>query len=463
MRKLLFVLCLTGGIENLYAQDIAVASVQELEAAFRQAGPGDRIILAEGVYAIVKLKTVQGGTAAQPISLEAAVPGTAVINATGVEAISIVHPYWIVKGLTFQGQPHSDHAFHIAGDADHVVIKNNTLIDFNAQIKVNGQDNQFPDDGLIENNDIFNTGSRQTDLPVTTIDIVGGRNWTIRGNYIADFAKLNGNQTSYGVFLKGNSSQGVIEDNLIVCARNTQGGIRIGMSFGGGGTGQPFCEQQDCSTEHSGGQMRNNIVLNCSDVGIYLNKAKDTVIENNSLLMTAGIDVRFAGSSALINDNILTGGIRARDGGKIEVRKNKVFGSSSGIWLPSINAKLQSALAEFGGKLSSPFGKAVTEKAQNMIGYVIGKLEDSGLGLGRDKTLQCFPGLNGYDVSPDREKCGNFWLDNGPSSSSKDDFWGTPRSAGQNVMGAIDFYRSNCRLTNRIEHKPLPLPADCLR
>ena len=55
--------------------------------------------------------------------------------------------------------------------------------------------------------------------------------------------------------------------------------------------------------------------MNCSDVGIYLNRAQDTLVDHNTLYATAGIDVRFPTSSATLRNNALTGAIRNRDGG----------------------------------------------------------------------------------------------------------------------------------------------------
>ena len=62
----------------------------------------------------------------------------------------------------------------------------------------------------------------------------------------------------------------------------------------------------------------------CSDVGLYLNKAKDTKVLNNIFYKTNGIDVRFPESSAEIVNNLLTGSIRDRDGG-ISVRGNNLI------------------------------------------------------------------------------------------------------------------------------------------
>src|SRR3546814_18993863 len=61
-----------------------------------------------------------------------------------------------------------------------------------------------------------------------------------------------------------------------------------------------------------------------NDVVIYLNKSKGTLIHNNALINTRGIDVRFAGTSALIVNNVIDGRILARSGGKYSQSNNIV-------------------------------------------------------------------------------------------------------------------------------------------
>ena len=51
------------------------------------------------------------------------------------------------------------------------------------------------------------------------------------------------------------------------------------LSFGGGGTGEQFMEEGDIY-EHSQGIVRNNIVMNCSDAGLYLNKSLQNILLN---------------------------------------------------------------------------------------------------------------------------------------------------------------------------------------
>jgi len=135
---------------------------------------------------------------------------------------------------------------------------------------------------LIEYNEFSNSRPRDTGNPVAPIDIVGGKRWVVRGNFIHDHEKGQGDGISYAAFLKGNSRDGLFERNLIVCELLHRGGIRLGLSFGGGGS-QPdsICKEGRCSPEHRNGVMRNNVIVNCpADVGIYLDEARDSRVYN---------------------------------------------------------------------------------------------------------------------------------------------------------------------------------------
>jgi hypothetical protein len=214
------------------------------------------------------------------------------------------------------------------GNADHTIIDNCTLVDFNAQIKGNGVEVDgtmvFPDDVLIENSELFNVAPRSTANPVTPIDVVGGQRWIVRANFIHDFEKEGSDRISYAAFFKGNSSDGVFERNLVICEWLSYGGIRLGLSFGGGGSSpDSVCEDSDCSVEHRNGLMRNNIIAHCpSDVGIYLNEAMNSKIYNNIVYDTTGIDVRFTPTTADIRNNLISGEIRERDGGSVSEGSN---------------------------------------------------------------------------------------------------------------------------------------------
>ncbi len=311
-------------------RDVHVTSSAELRTAVRDALPGDVIIVASGTYELGgRISVERPGSSDAPITLRAGTEGDAQLRFDGAggyaEGLQVMAPHWIIEGFDIVGTCPDDssceHAFHIVGAADGTVVRGNVMREFNAAIKGNGDGSgppaNFPDDVLVESNEIFNARARNTGNPVTPIDVVGGRRWVVRGNFIHDFEKGGGNQISYAAFLKGNSKNGLFERNLIVCEHLHRGGIRLGLSFGGGGS-QPerICEEGTCTPEHEGGIMRNNIVANCpADVGIYLNAAADTKIYHNTIFNTGGIDVRFGSSTADLRYNILDGRIRERDGG----------------------------------------------------------------------------------------------------------------------------------------------------
>ncbi len=244
-----------------------------------------------------------------------------------LEGFFVNKPYWVFENLSIRGVCTSDsrceHAFHVVGNGVGTVLRNNELIDFNAALKVNGlrakKPEQHPDFGLVQNNTIYNTRPRNTGNPTTPLNINTANGWVVSSNFIADFAKGKSDRISYAAFMKGNSSNGVFERNLVVCHWKLpmDGGIRIGLSFGGGGTGRQFCRWGDCRAEHTAGIIRNNIITRCpADVGIYLNRSARTQIYGNLLLNNKGIDVRFSSSSASIHNNIIDGRILDREGGK---------------------------------------------------------------------------------------------------------------------------------------------------
>ena len=308
----------TLGSSSVHADEasVVVRTAQELLAAIEDARPGDRILLADGTYRInrKRIGVRNAGTAAAPITVTAARVGAARIELGGLEGFVVAAPHWTFENLDIEGvcKRHSrcEHAFHIKAGGDYTTIRNSRLHEFNAMIKGSRKsDGAAANDVLIEGNEFFNSTIRRTRNPVTFIDVVGGDRWTVRSNLIADFGKARGNRVSYGAFLKGGATAGVFERNLVICERDHAGGTRVGLSFGGGGT-------DVVALEHDRGVIRNNIIMNCDDVGIYLNRAGSTKVHNNTLFNTLGIDVRFPASFADIRNNLLTGRIKNRNGGR---------------------------------------------------------------------------------------------------------------------------------------------------
>jgi parallel beta-helix repeat protein len=306
-----------------------VATIEEARRALADAAPGDVITFLPGEYAVrATIYASRPGTASAPIVVRAARPGTVAITVAVGEGFTVTAPWWRFENLALRGacaqDEYCDHAFHVVGNAHHFTARNNTIRDFNAHFKINGERGAFPDHGLIESNTLSNAAPRKTSRPVTPIDLVAASDWTIRSNLIHDFVKAWGDRISYGGFAKGGAQRTVFERNVVLCETVLAGqpGQRIGLSFGGGGSGKPYCRDKRCITEHDNGIMRANLVSGCSDVGIYLNSAANTRIVDNTLLDTAGVQVRFPESSATLDGNLVDGPLRAHEGGTLRLLDN---------------------------------------------------------------------------------------------------------------------------------------------
>ncbi|MGF1630403.1 MAG: hypothetical protein ACFCUT_13095 [Kiloniellaceae bacterium] len=312
-------------------ETLPVRTEEELRAAVRNARPGTVIEVQPGTYDFsgASIGIDSPGQPDLPIVVRAPALGSVHLKFSLLEGFRILAPFWTFENLVIEGICQDDnrceHAFHVVGDAVGVVIQNNWVTNFNAAVKVNGKDGRFPDEGIIRYNTFLNDRPRNTDRTVAVLDLVSVSRWRVQKNLIADFGKASEDLTSYGAFFKGAGEDNVFEQNLVRCEWRHSGHLRIGFSFGDGGTGRRFCRDGGCRVEHRRGIARNNIIMNCpNDAGIYLSKSAETLVHNNALIATRGIDVRYPESDATILNNIVDGSIRARDGGSFVAQSNIV-------------------------------------------------------------------------------------------------------------------------------------------
>ncbi|WP_310383875.1 hypothetical protein [Roseateles sp.] len=314
--------------------EVRVTSSAELFRAMQKAQAGQTILIAPGRYAITRpLLTGAAGEAQFPIQVRANKPGTVRLEVSSPVGFRVAHPFWVFENLNLRGvceeQAHCEHAFHIVGSARSSVLRNNAMEDFNAHVRVNGEgegkDQAWPDDGLLQFNSFSNSRPRTTQRVVAPIDLVGVSRWRVLDNHITGFAKSLGNQTAYGLLIRGGGHGGRVERNLLVCSSQpgSSPGIRVGLSFGGSSGDKKLCREQ-CGIEHSAGLASNNVIAHCNDFGIDINQATSILLAHNSLINTAGIDVRSAQSSATVYGNLLDGRIRERDGARANAGMNEV-------------------------------------------------------------------------------------------------------------------------------------------
>ena len=302
------------------ARVLAVRTPTELVEALASATAGTTIELQPGRYPVSqKLTTGHAGTGDGPIIVRSKRLGDATLEFNILEGFHVTQPYWVFENLEITGVCTSDsnceHAFHVVGHASATVIRNNVVHDFNAHIKVNGEGGAWPDEGVIEHNSFTNARPRHTGNPVALLNINSANRWRVNDNLVENFVKDGGNGVSYGVFMKGASSGGRIERNVVICTTRdiSQPGVRVGLSFGGGETERTYCRDRRCDFEHKDGVAANNIAAHCNDFGIDVNRSTGIVVTHNTLINTAGIDVRNSPATATVQANLLDGYIRARN------------------------------------------------------------------------------------------------------------------------------------------------------
>jgi hypothetical protein len=319
----------------------SVSTIESLRQAIESAVPGDVILLQPGIYRIAQsyITFTQPGTADAPITVRSPHLGSVTLESELPEALKVDAPYWRFENLVLKGicpdDGACDNGFHIVGRAERTIIHNSRIEDFNAQIKINGENGHFPDDGRIEHTTLIDNHARRTGASVTPIDLVAANGWAIEDNFIADFVKDGGNHVSYGAFAKGASRGTVFTRNVVLCEWRLRepGTEAIGLSFGGGGTDQPLMRDMGRSGyEHADGTMSENLIAFCSDDGIYLNRATNSVIRHNTLIATSGIDVRYPETIAQVDANMVDGPIRARDDGLLWEDGNE-SGSLAGMFV----------------------------------------------------------------------------------------------------------------------------------
>jgi len=189
------------------------------------------------------------------------------------------------------------HCVHISGESNNFILKNlNIKNAYESHIKINltSANGPFSDNGIIENCEIG------YDYPQSSgnfhgADIYGinisGVKGTIVKNCIIKNIKYPGYNPQnpqppigWGISAKGNAQDTIIEGNIVE-------NCGIGISFGNGGCNNACpCRNNDCTYEHRGGIIRNNVVYNTLEYAIEMNDCTDYKIYNNTLWSTMDPD-----------------------------------------------------------------------------------------------------------------------------------------------------------------------------
>jgi hypothetical protein len=308
---------------RLPAPRTRVADAEALARAMAAAEPGDAIEIAPGRHRVLRtLHATRPGTAALPILVFAAVPGSVVLLSETVQGVIVSAPHWQFANLDWQGACPRDaaceHAYHVVGDARSTAILNNRLQDFNAALKVNGEGGRWPDDGLLQHSILLNTRVREVNAPVSGVDLVGANGWQLLDNRVEGIVRRSSDPwvTAYGVCVKGAAERTLVARNLVMCSRAWPWprSPAAGISLGCGGTGREFCRDGRCDAETVSAKVGDNVVAHCSDFGIDANMARSAQLVHNTVVNTQGIDLRGRSTEAVTTRNLVEGRIRTRAG-----------------------------------------------------------------------------------------------------------------------------------------------------
>lgn len=360
------VLFLLGLPRLALGADLSVGTAQEIRAAFGSATAGDRIVIAPGEYSFNS--AIWSGNAG-PVVVTTTEVGAAKLNFNSTEGLVMDQPDWTLERIWVNGVcagEACEAGIGVKPSARRFTLRNARVSNWTQHVKGARDPNNEVEDGLIASSEFWNDALRPNGA--TPIDLVGGKRWRIVGNYVHDYGgDPNGD---YGIFLKGGTSDGLIEGNLVACAQdNPAGGATVGISFGGGGTGYSFCANQNCDCEDYDGIARNNIVLHCTDAGLHTKRACGSKFYNNTVYdVGAGVQIQINGAGAPVDirNNVLSGGI-----------------SGPGTLYTESNNLLRAPAATFRSAYANP------DVADFRTGSNPSSLQDQGANLGEVTTDYC--------------------------------------------------------------------------
>lgn len=329
----------------VHARLVAVSTFDGLRAACASARPGDTIEVAPGIYDVSGVSRIMISDRPGPILVRGmgTSPLNTIIQGAGQDdpAVQMIFnldnsPMWTFENLMTRNSYY--HGFKFDHASTDCVLRRVVMRD-HGESGVKGTSDPaagtYPDRLLVEFCDIgFTLESGGTRDVVEGIDGVGVNDWIIRRNRFVNVQRTGSPAT--GIFTKGNSSRTIIEGNRFE-------NCFIAASFGGGGTGPSFFRDNDRTYEHRGGIIRNNVMIRCTDAGVYINKGTEAKIYNNTLFECGlSIQLRFVESSGWIRNNLVLPSptnpgepiFRIRDGATLVAEEKNVAADSSYFMVP---------------------------------------------------------------------------------------------------------------------------------
>ncbi len=306
-----------------------VREVTELVEALARSKPGATVLLEDGEYRLSRTLDIRvaglvlRGRSGDPARVRL-VGGGLDDRAVGV-GISVSAPRVALADLTVGSV--GFHGVQVRGEngAHDVVLHRVRIVDTGQQLlKVSaGADGGHADRGLVACSELGYSHAAPSDY-TNGVDVLGGKGWTVRDNR---FLRIRGPATAGAragpaVLFWKNAQDTVVERNVIL---DSYRGIAFGLGPPQGG----YAREREAVYDHQGGAIRNNVVCNLhswADEGIEVNAARGARIEHNTVFhqgaLPWSISVRFPSSWASVRNNLISGRVERRDGGRAEQTGN---------------------------------------------------------------------------------------------------------------------------------------------
>ncbi|MEM7623393.1 MAG: polysaccharide lyase 6 family protein [Planctomycetota bacterium] len=115
------------------AEEFVVSSASQIDTALDSAGPGDVIVMTDGIWTNQFIRFRGDGTATQPLTLRAQTPGGVILN--GTSRLEIGGRHLVVEGLRFEGGAlSSGHVVQFRSgstEAEDSVLRDSTIVGYN--------------------------------------------------------------------------------------------------------------------------------------------------------------------------------------------------------------------------------------------------------------------------------------------------------------------------------------------
>ncbi len=278
------VVMLGAGAVPAGAADFFASNASQVSSAMNSAGPGDTVIMTDGVWTNQNIDFAGFGTSSNPITLRPQTPGGVTLN--GDSTLSISGDWLVADGLNFDGGAlSSGNVVEFRGNngnATNSRLTNTAIVDYNP----NNVDTRYFWVGIYGNNNRVdhNYFKNQTHSGVTVVD------WTGSGSGSTGNNRIDSNYfAGRPVPINPSSSNGFET-------------IRIGDSSN--------------SMTHTNDIVENNLFYQVDgEIEIISNKTGSNVYRNNTFLESAGTLTLRHGNNATVEGNFFLGNNKSQTGG----------------------------------------------------------------------------------------------------------------------------------------------------